>query len=104
MYIQVNIGRNVNETPMSDTDWQDFQTRVTFALIFSANDTNIDLLAFVEIHLGQGSYDGLTEESAHLSAFSETGFDIGHLTELLKEIKAAYQQDAIALITGSELI
>ena len=104
MYIQANIGRNVNDTPMSDTDWQDFQTRVTFALIFSANDIDIDLLDFVEVHLGQGSYDGTVEESAHLSAYSEAGFDIEHLTELLKEIKVAYNQDAIALITGSELI
>lgn len=104
MYIQVNIGRNVNETPMSDSDWEQFQTRVTFALIFAANDVDIDVLEFVELHLGEGSYDGITEDSAHLSAYSESGFDIGHLTELLKEIKVAYQQDAIALITGSELI
>lgn len=103
MYIQANIGRNIDNTPMTDTQWDTFTGSVAFAIYAAATDSGFDPLD-VEIHNGTGSYAGISEDSRHLSAYSEAGFDLDSLRAELREIKGWYGQDAIALIVGSELI
>lgn len=105
MYIQVNIGRNIGNTPMPVEKWQELQGRVMFVISVAAfNWEDFDLEASIETHLGTGSYNGITEESAHISSYWEEGFDIEYLKKDLAKIRDWFEQDTIALIVGSELI
>lgn len=103
MFIQANIGRNVNDTPMSEDKWDTFAGSVAFAIYANANDVNLDMLD-IEVHNGTGSFEGISEDSRHISVYSEAGFDLDNLRDDLREIKGWYDQEAIALIVGSELI
>lgn len=105
MYIQVNIGRNVGNTPMLDDKWNEFQGRVAFAIYNAANCWEaFSLIDNTELHTGFGAYDGVTEESCHISSYWEDGFDLDQLKTELAELKTWFGQDAIALIVGSELV
>ena len=104
-YIQVNIGRNVGTTPMSDTDWDTFADEVAFAIYHSANRREaFSTIDNIELHNGTGVYDGISEDSRHISSFWEDGFDLDQLRTMLRDTRVVYGQDAIALIVGSELI
>lgn len=99
-YVQVNIGRNVGGNPYSPAQWAAFQGEVQYAM-HQAGALHVDT------HTGRGSWTdehGITisEESAYLSAFGV--LDLPALRAALRVIKGRFEQDAIALIVGSELI
>lgn len=101
------IGRNVGETPMSDSDWETFIDDVTSDMSNSAWPNQIEA---VEIHRGKGSWQGIEEESAKItvllkSALPEDGErSLNMLRGYLSENARLYGQDAIALTIGvSEL-
>lgn len=110
MYVQINFGRNIDNVPMGITQWLAFQQRVVDALFSASNSVPEQIFrATVEIHRGSGhwmdSVAGLvTEESCHVSFFDPAGFDLDYLRRELCSIKVTFNQDAIALITSSELI
>ena len=56
------------------------------------------------MHSGQGSWEGGSEESVHISSYWEDGFDLRQLKAELAQLKEWFEQDTIALIVGSELI
>ncbi len=113
-YLQVNVGRNVNDEPMDDQDWTEFTESIALKLATTVVGNNrvtrdhyTEILSQVEYHTGMGTWDGVTEESCHISLFSPAEIDPGYLRELriyLENTKRYYSQDAIALIVGSELV
>lgn len=113
-YLQVNIGRNIDNTPMDDQDWDEFKENIALKLTTTAigsvqitRDHYDEILAQVEFHTGTGTWDGVEEESCHISLFVPNEIDPGYLRELriyLANTKRYYSQDAIALITVSELV
>lgn len=109
MYLQINIGRNVNltepQSPMTQQAWEDFQEECrgiieSFALHYNAGFDSDD----IQTHVGIGQWHGTPEESAHISVFWEFGFDLDGIRAQLNDLKQRYAQDNIALITSSELI
>ena len=97
----VTIGRNVGETPMSDSDWEAFISDVTEALAYHMIEGD-DIL---EIHRGQGSWGGVVEDSAKVTLMSEESINVERLKIRLLRLAVANGQDAIALTIGqSELI
>lgn len=122
MYIQVNIGRNFmpdrfNPTggTLSDLDWFEFKNDIVDNLVATVLTDSADVsqenwdkvLSQVEIHNGQGSYDGITEESCHISIFVPgelTEKSLSDFRSYLFNLKKEYSQGTIALLIGSELI
>ena len=122
MYIQVNIGRNFmpdrfNPTggTLSDLDWGEFKDDIVDNLVATVlgESDNIPrenwykVLSQVEIHNGQGSYEGIPEESCHISTFVHGGLSeksLGDFRSYLFNLKKEYSQGTIALLIGSELI
>lgn len=107
MYVQINIGRNVNDEPMPDDVWEGFINHVVTELVYSANgvhDRFISVVNSVEIHRGRGVWDGVPEDSAHISLYWGEGFNVYYLRKQLADVRDLYQQKSIALILGSELI
>lgn len=103
-YVQVNIGRNVGDTPMTSDRWERFIHDVAHAIILSSRD---GVPHPFQRHMGTGAWideDGqrIEEESAHISVIID--IDAHALRIELKKLAERYDQDAIALIIGSELI
>jgi hypothetical protein len=117
MYLQINIGRNVNNLAMPDEAWETFQSEAGGALCAFVLDTtgalNLAEAGYsIERHISRGSWEGssVDEESIHFSVFvpdselSHVYHSLGALRfELLRQARY-WGQDAIALITHSELI
>lgn len=99
--ITVTIGRNVGDTPMSLTLWEQFKGDVE-ADMLNAIPSDI-----VERHYGRGVWDGIEEESAKFSLLRHakpTDAMLDELRAYLSENARHYGQDAIALTVGmSEL-
>lgn len=92
VYVQANFGRNVGDEPMSDDQWNLFRA-----------DVQVAFGVRTEAHFGQGTYDGVTEDSCHVSGFV-LGGRVEALEAELAALAAEYGQDSIALIVGSRLI
>ena len=100
LYIQANIGRNVQDSAMSESDWNLYIDRVR--LDIETNAVAYD--AGVEVHKGIGVYNGIVEESAHLSLLVDS-VSVSLLKRDLAESAAVYGQETVALIvTQSELV
>lgn len=96
-YVQVNIGRNVDNEPMSAELWNDFVTAVADAIADCSG------IKFIETHLGVGYWESVMEDSCHVSALA-TFVNVDTLREQLGYVAAEFGQDAVALIVGSELV
>lgn len=148
MFIQINIGRNwsdprvtdhpdgtVHIATLSDFAWKEFQNDAVAVLLTAVNATmnyqpsTMVKAAQVETHTGTGTWDGVSEESAHLSLFADVELDhfallsggksnefapgnVTNATEMvtflldthLSDLAQAYGQDAIAfVVTDSHL-
>lgn len=105
MYIQVNMGRNIGNTPMEDNPWESFIAAVQDALIDHRASLDLANLDDLEMHEGLGTWaDGTEEESVHISGLFRDDYDLDGLRVTLRDIQIVYGQEAVALITGSELI
>jgi hypothetical protein len=108
-YAQLNIGRNEGDTPMSDDRWAAFQRDAVRALALCAGGVDLsiervaELEAMVQTHLGLGEWDGVPEDSAHLSVYSERGVDVKRLTGMAEYLASKYGQDSVAVVAGSVL-
>lgn len=102
MYIQVNIGRNVGRVEMSGEEWAAFKGTVRAALATTLGTRQVDT------HEGFGVWDGISEHSAHFSAYMEgdvSSTNLNVLRDALQGAALTYNQDSVALIvTESELI
>lgn len=104
MYIQVNIGRNIGDTPMSDNMWDMFKEQIAQIIRRSVKADYRDVSGLnIEFHEGLGMW-GNQEDSCHISLYDERGFDLLELQRDLKWMRSEYEQDSVALIIGSELI
>lgn len=101
------IGRNVGDTPMSDSEWETFIDEVTSDLSAYARSWDSAVPDAVEIHRGQGSWGGVVEDSVKVTLLTEVSLGDNALSDLrrkLSENARLYNQDAIALTIGvSEL-
>lgn len=104
MYIQVNIGRNIGDTPMSDHQWDMFRLAVSQAICLSVRSDDHVPETGNELHKGVGYWQDGEEESAHISRYDERGFDLVQLRNDLRGLANQFGQNTIALIAGSELI
>lgn len=115
MYIQANIGRNAGPGPMGDTMWETFQRAVRYAIADTIDETTDVvghyLLGQFQIHTGMGEWEGVAEESAHVSIYFDTrpgqvnaARVHEHLRDALADLAKVYSQDAIAfIVTDSHL-
>lgn len=111
MYVQINLGRNIGTTPMGYAQWLEAQNEATLALFNSSLSVPYEIFkTTVESHSGIGRWfdndieDYVVEESVKISFFDPAGFNLNDLRRDLRDIKERFGQDAIALITDSELI
>jgi hypothetical protein len=97
--VMVSIGRNVGANPLSNDDWIAF-VNATSDVIRNQNEKP-------ELHWGTGSWDGISEESAHITVYRHyvtEGMRYAY-REGLSRLARHYGQDAIALtISEPELI
>lgn len=93
-YVQVNIGRG----ELSRRDWAQFQADAKLALRETTRGTKMQVFR----HLGTGVYEGIPEQSAHISTFADV--DTYALRVRLSLLARKFHQKAIALIVGSDLI
>lgn len=115
----VTIGRNVRTgfttfEPMSDVQWATFEADAAAELLVTAEKTrSTDGYAWgedeefrLEIHRGEGTWDGVKEESSIITLLASQ--PLTHLSDLrrrISELARHYDQDAIALTIGeSELL
>lgn len=107
-YAQLNIGRNVKDEPMVDWLWEWFQDGAANVLLEAtrkaAGGMSGATRADIQVHHGRGEWDGVPEDSAHISLFWEDGMDADHIRHLAGVVARMFGQDAIAVIIGSELV
>lgn len=94
--LQVSIGRNIGAEPMSADLWRSFQDDARANLY--AHTTGDERT--VEFHYGTGVWDGVAEESAHVTIHTVRDYDRAGLTRALAVLAHVYGQDAIALSIG----
>lgn len=97
--VYVTIGRNVNDTPMSDELWTDFVTETRLNVYVSQSFATHNP-SETQVHYGMGEWNGITEESAIVSLYTESGINREILETLLDETKRKFRQDAIAVTYG----
>lgn len=98
--VMVSIGRNVGANPLSDRDWTFFLNDVSS--VIRKGDYEIP-----EIHYGTGVWDGISEESAHVTVYRDSVTEGMRwaFREGLSRLARHYGQDAIALtISEPDLI
>lgn len=103
-YIAANIGRNVGDTPMSDSAWTSFQHDVATTL-FQAGARLEDARGIIAG--AGGEWQGAPEESAHvwqLLTDTPSALTIADTKHALGVLARAYEQDAIALIVGTSTL
>jgi len=120
MYVQINFGRNIAGTPMPVETWDAFTADILLSVANYASDMSGNhpgsYIGLAEFHDGRGTWEGVTEESRHLSLFWEDNTpadkrdfasDLRAGERLRKDLRTVadrYMQDSVALIVGSELI
>ena len=93
-YVQINIGMPTEQS----TELGLFRRDVEKALEDSVRGD----FPVIEVHEGLGSWGGKIEQSLHISTVADV--DTYALRVKLRGIAEQYNQDAIALIVGSDLI
>lgn len=97
MFIQVTLGRNVDGTPISDARWTGLVQVTSAMLEYATGDEVID----VEID----AYNGLTEDSATLSAVAddEDAEVFGRVHYALSRIKDIHGNAAIGITVCADV-
>lgn len=94
----ITIGRNVNETPMSNEVWQNFRADISSLIHFWSNET------YTENALGTGNFthaDGRKVlEDSYTWVFSVEEKNVRHLKNKLHILAEGYEQESIALVLG----
>lgn len=100
MYIQINIGRNVNGKPLTDSAWNEFRADVITAPEWMAWS--------VDDRFEQGEITVLSRLSGYCEAWNEDSFNyavnipdryvsVPYLRSRLAELCGKFHQDCIAL-------
>ena len=95
MWVQFNIGRNVNDIPMSQYRWLEFTYRTVRGLIRLGADYDS-----VEIHDGDGTYDGIPEDSRHIAAMLPDDVDVNALMAHAADLETQFDQSMVAVLIG----
>ncbi len=94
----LNIGRNINTTPLAEQAWQTFVQLVAEALQDASTEP-------VEILHGQGSWQGVVEDAASIK--TRTAAPITELQEVVERVAklaALFGQDAVAVEQGTSTL
>jgi hypothetical protein len=96
--VMVSIGRNIGNEPMSDRDWTAFVNATSNAIRRAGESP--------EIHFGHGTWDGIREESAHITVYRHTDTEIPRtaIYERLAFLAEYFGQDAIALSISEPIL
>lgn len=108
-YAQLNIGRNVGDVPMDAGRWEWFVNTAQSVLMgaqhrVGGSPAGESHRKDTQVHYGTGVWGGVAEESAHVSLFWEQGLDVDYVREQAAIVARLFEQDAIAVIVGSELV
>lgn len=121
-YAQMNIGRNypaghaMAGQPMSDELWAEARANAIewlasctldpmTGMLPRPNDPALALIRKdVQVHTGMGEWDGEPEESMHVSLYHDHGIDPDAVRALARLIAHRYEQAAVAVTFGSQLI
>lgn len=107
-YAQLNIGRNVGNVSMDEARWAWFVNTAQSILMGAqyragGSPAGDSQRADTQVHYGAGVWGGVAEESAHVSLYWEQGMDVDYIREQARGVARMFEQDAIAVIVGSEL-
>ena len=113
MFIQVSIGRNDSNGRMDAAHWNHFQRDVKDAIVIAVYAPHPTLEGLrleprIETHYGEGEWEGVKEESAHLSLYFPTPPGVAAhrvraaLEDDLSRLAYDYDQDAIAYVVATE--
>lgn len=99
-YIQVNVGRNYTDkqgklSELSDKQWERMESLISSALMRFTTAPGL-----IERHEGRGCWDGISEDSKHISVVAE-GVDEAELRAFMAKVASLYQQEAIAVVISS---
>jgi len=97
--LTVTIGRNVGSTPMSDTEWDYFIRTVQGIIV----DHFAPSLTFGPFY-GTGEWQGVTEESAVITAVTHYPGSTEQFGTRLADIARTFGQDAIAWSFGPSML
>lgn len=109
MFVQVNVGRNINDTPMSEAQWLMFRTEATDMLIDNvvrATGHVIDI-DDIEYHYGTGYWGDVAEDSCHISAGIPAEYDdkrddiIAALVDAATKLAPSYSQDMVGVMASA---
>lgn len=108
-YAQLNVGRNVGSVPMDDSRWKWLVSTAQSVLMGAQHLVGNSPMGNAQrgdtqVHYGAGCWGGVAEESAHISLFWEQGMRVEYIREQAAVVARMFEQDAIAVIIGSELI
>ena len=94
--VMVSIGRNVGPNPLSSRDWSRF--------LNDASDVIRNQGESPEFHYGTGMWDGIREESAHITVYRDVRPDDYAIRQGLSRLARHYGQDAIALTISEPIL
>ena len=96
--VMVSIGRNIGNEPMSRKDW--------LAFVNDASDAIRAQGESPEFHFGTGIWDGISEESVHLTVYRDeiTETYLYGVKNRLSILASKYGQDAIALTISEPIL
>lgn len=107
MYIQVNAGHNIGDTPMPPESVEAMHLGIAIAVTAAITDSDATVNGY-EIHKGIGSWEGVPEVSSHLTFFTDYNGTIDELKSALRtnlaSVAAEFGQDSLGLIVGSDLV
>jgi hypothetical protein len=98
-HIIVNIGRNVGDTPLEESNWNSFVNSVIYA-IENTTAMKDGMPPRAMVFRGTGSWDGIWEDTASVQLWDVAEVDGNDLTRRLRLLADTYGQDAIALTIG----
>lgn len=122
--VEYRMGRNVKGVPMSDALWAEFvaeareylEAAAEFYKAQMADVYGLEGIAWVETHFGRGEWDGVVEESAVVTLYTDTDVAefAGHLADLDlpnaptyedimfqgEYLAREFEQDAVGVVFG----
>jgi hypothetical protein len=108
MLVEFRFGRNIHNVPMDDHRWESFIAEAHEHLEHLAaavqDESDRELQQWIEVHRGNGTWDGIAEESAIVTLYTDGVVEeLAHdrLLPVAQAFATEFQQDAVALVVGS---
>jgi hypothetical protein len=105
--VEFRFGRNIDGVAMDDDRWETFIAEAHDYLEQLAaavqSESDRELQQWIEVHRGNGSWSGVSEESAIVTLYTNgVPTELAHqrLIPVAQAFAGEYQQDAVALVVG----